>query len=265
MKTSSAGIELLKKFEGCKLRAYQDRAGVWTVGYGHTAAAGWIIPERGMVISQEMADEQLTRDLGQYEAAVDRAVSRFMSQNQFDAMVSLCFNIGPTAFAKSSVVRHFNAGANAKAAVSFLLWNKAKNPKTGKLEVSKGLANRRAAEMKLFLTPTEAATAPIPIPSAATFNVDYVGPVPISGGPGAYPFSAPMAVYSPPGAVPAQPKGTTMLSGYKTYIAAFLLGISGIVENFLGIDIPGVTVDANWMTMLIAAIGLGSLRSALPK
>ena len=245
MKISHAGIELLKRYEGCKLKAYQDIAGVWTIGYGHTAAAGWIIPEKDMIINQTMADEILIRDLTQYEVAVSRAVSRFMRQNQFDAMVSLCFNIGPGAFAKSSVVRHFNAGAVAKAANSFLLWSKARHPKTGKPEHSRGLAKRRAAEMALFLAPTAAKSAL----SATTL------PNPIEPALG--------AVSSPPGAIPAQSKGNTMLSGYKTYIAAFLLGVSGVVENFLGIDIPGVTVDANWLTMLIAAIGLGSLRSAI--
>jgi lysozyme len=83
--------------------------------------------------------------LGKFEEAVEKAVSVKVTENQFSAMVSLCYNIGPGAFAKSSVVKHTNAGDTAKAASSFLLWNKA-----GGKELP-GLTRRREAEKKLFL------------------------------------------------------------------------------------------------------------------
>ena len=84
--------------------------------------------------------------LGQYERAVTKAISVAPTSNQFAAMTSLCFNIGPTNFAKSSVVRRMNEGNPKAAADAFLLWNKAGG------KVRKGLTARREDEKKLFLT-----------------------------------------------------------------------------------------------------------------
>ena len=81
-----------------------------------------------------------------FEARVNKSILLPMTQNQFDAMVLLCYNIGESSFARSSVVRNFNAGNLQKAADSFLLWNKAGG------KVSKGLTNRRQKERNLFLT-----------------------------------------------------------------------------------------------------------------
>lgn len=161
MKTGSAGLALIKEFEGCRLTAYRDAVGVWTIGYGHTAAAGSPAPKAGMTLTQEQADDLLVADLAIYEKAVSSGLTQAPNQNQFDAMVSLCFNIGPGNFGKSSVRRFFNAGETAKAANAFLMWNKA----AGK--VLKGLTRRRAAEMALFNKPAPSAvqTAPEPIPA----------------------------------------------------------------------------------------------------
>lgn len=145
MKTSSAGLALIKKWEGCKLTAYRDSVGVWTIGYGVTTAAGFGPITKGMKITQAQAETWLVEGLRKYEAAVDRALKRLPSQAQFDAMASLCWNIGPGNFAKSSVVRRFNDGDLRGAADAFRLWNKA----SGK--VLKGLTNRREAERALFL------------------------------------------------------------------------------------------------------------------
>ena len=149
MKTNKAGIDLIKSFEGCRLKAYPDPATggePWTIGYGLTSAAGIIKVMPGLRITQAQADEYLVKSLEKYEAAVSKALTKTPTPNQFGAMVSLCFNIGPGAFAKSSVARKFNAGDIAGAAKSFLLWNKA----AGK--VMAGLTRRREAEKKLFLT-----------------------------------------------------------------------------------------------------------------
>lgn len=168
MKTSPKGLDLIKKWEGCRLKAYQDSVGVWTIGYGLTSAAGIAQVYPGMVITQEKADEYLVRALKQYEQAVERALTRTPTQSQFDAMVSLCYNIGPGAFAKSSVVRRFNDGDIPGSADAFLMWNKA-----GGRELQ-GLTNRRKDERKLFLTPSEAVEtvppppAPTPPPAAET-------------------------------------------------------------------------------------------------
>ena len=144
MKTNHEGRELIKRFEGKELVAYRDTGGVWTIGYGHTSAAGKPEVVAGLTITDEKAEEILKQDLGQYERAVDHAIEVKMTENQFSAMVSLCYNIGPSAFAKSSVAKHMNAGNLAKAASSFLLWNK----DNGK--VLEGLTRRREAEKKLF-------------------------------------------------------------------------------------------------------------------
>jgi lysozyme len=145
MKTGSRGIALIKQFEGLRLDAYQDSAGIWTIGHGHTAQAGPPEPQAGLRITKAEAAAILARDLGTYEAAVTGALKRQASQNQFDAMVSLCFNIGPGGFARSSVVSAFNCGDDRRAAEMFLAWNKAGG------KVLPGLARRRQAEKRLFL------------------------------------------------------------------------------------------------------------------
>lgn len=166
MKTSRDGIALLKKWEGCRLKAYTDSVGVWTIGYGHTSAAGEPRVAAGMSITQQEAEDILARDLVKYEAAVDRALTRSPSQAQFDACVSLCYNIGQGAFAGSTVVRKFNAGDIDGAADAFLLWNKAGG------KVLPGLEARRADERKLFLKPAAVEpakpVAPVPAPPAPT-------------------------------------------------------------------------------------------------
>ena len=159
MKTGQKGLALIKSFEGLVLTAYKDPVGVWTIGYGHTAAAGSPKPSAGMKITAVEAADILSRDLGQYEAGVTKALRRVPSQDQFDAMVSLCFNIGPGAFGKSSVVRFFNDGNFDMAAASFLLWRKA----GGKF--LSGLVRRREAERQLFLEGSNVIPPPPDIPS----------------------------------------------------------------------------------------------------
>ena len=161
MKISRTGIELIKRWEGCRLRAYPDPATggePWTIGYGLTSAAGIVTVKPGLTITQAQADEYLVASLVKYEAAVQKAVTRSPTQNQFDAMVSLCFNIGPSGFAKSTVVRKFNGGDAAGAADAFLLWRKAGG------RVIPGLEARRKDERALFLKPS-LAQVPNPAPS----------------------------------------------------------------------------------------------------
>lgn len=147
MDMSRKGLEFLRQREASRNQAYQDNVGVWTIGVGHTAAAGPPKPVRGMRISDEEITAILAHDLVQYEDAVEKAIKVPMKQNEFDAMVSLCFNIGTGAFSKSSVVRWCNTGNKRKAADSFLLWNKGGRPR----RVIKGLTNRRNLERTMFL------------------------------------------------------------------------------------------------------------------
>lgn len=209
MKTSNAGLDLIKKWEGCRLTAYQDSVGVWTIGYGLTSAAGLVEVKKGMTITQRQADAYLVQALAKYEAAVEKAITRPMTQPQFDAMTSLCYNIGPGAFAGSTLVRRFNAGDIAGAADAFLMWNKAGG------KVLKGLENRRKDERALFLKADKPAAAPQPKP---------VEPVP--------PFPAPIPPpkpESPPTPFPDAGRG----------IAAIVLGAAGALIAALAAWIIG--------------------------
>lgn len=156
MKTSDAGLDLIKASEGLRLKAYPDPATggePWTIGYGTTTGAGVGKISRGMVITEAQAESMLVRSLDAYEAGVLAALKRTPTQHQFDAMVSLAYNIGVGKFSTSSVVRFFNAGDLPKAAASFLMWTKA----AGK--TLPGLVKRRTAERDLFLKPDPAPSA----------------------------------------------------------------------------------------------------------
>lgn len=157
MKTSQAGIDLIKKFEGLKLKAYPDPGTggePWTIGYGTTSSAGVGKVTKGMSITEVQAESMLVRSLVAYEKAIKAALKNPPTQNQFDALVSFAYNVGQANMRASSVVKFFNAGQVEKAADAFLLWNKA----AGK--VMNGLTRRRQAERQLFLKPDAVASAP---------------------------------------------------------------------------------------------------------
>lgn len=135
----------VKKWEGLRLKAYQDVVGVWTIGYGHTKTA-----KPGMVITEKEAEKLLRDDLAWAERAVFNGVKVAITQPMFDAMVSLCFNIGAGAFGRSTLLRKLNAGDYEGAAQQFRVWVKGTDPKTGKKITIRGLVNRRADEEALF-------------------------------------------------------------------------------------------------------------------
>ena len=139
---SEAGLNLIRLFESCRLVAYQDQAGVWTLGFGHTGGV-----QEGDTCTQEQADVWLIDDLVTAEQAVEDAVTQPLNDNQFAALVSFAYNVGAGAFAKSGLVRLINAGEPAQAAQQFVLWDHAGG------KVSAGLLRRREAERDLFLTP----------------------------------------------------------------------------------------------------------------
>ncbi len=144
MRTSPAGVEAIKRFEGCVLETYKCAAGVDTIGYGHTGRD--VVP--GLVWSQKQADAALVKDLGRFELAVEDAIARPMTQGQFDALVSLAFNIGAEHFRTSTLVKRFNAGDERGAGLQFIVWNRV----AGK--VSAALLERRAAELWTFARAT---------------------------------------------------------------------------------------------------------------
>ena len=151
MSVNKATLDLIKQYEGCKLTAYQDIVGIWTIGYGTTAMAGLgITPAKGMTITQERAEDLLRQGVDKFAATVDALIISNVNANEFGACVSLAYNIGTGAFAKSTVLRELNAGNKEKAAVAFRMWNKAGG------KVVKGLTNRRDSEIALFLMPVTA-------------------------------------------------------------------------------------------------------------
>ena len=158
MKVNKAGIDLIKQFEGCKLKAYKDSVGIWTVGYGLTTAAGFIEVTKGTAITQDEADYYLEKAVEKFAGEIAPAFQTNVSENEFSACVSLAYNIGSPRFKKSSVLKHLNAGDRERAADAFLLWNKAGG------KVLKGLERRRAAERKFFLTPARS-VKPMPEPA----------------------------------------------------------------------------------------------------
>ncbi len=119
---SPAGRAALMRREGCRLTAYLDSVGVPTIGIGHTGRASSPTVAMGMTITQAEADAIFAADLAPFEAAVAKAVSAPMTQNQFDACVSLAFNIGAAGFTGSTVVHRLNAGDVGGAADAFLMW-----------------------------------------------------------------------------------------------------------------------------------------------
>lgn len=139
MKLEQKGIELLKHFEGCELTAYQDSVGVWTIGYGHTKGVS-----KGMTITQEQAEQMLLTELVEYEGYIKNMVTVPLTQNQFDALVVWIYNLGPTNFGSSTLLKELNSGNYTAAGKEILRWNKAGG------KVLAGLVKRREAEAQLF-------------------------------------------------------------------------------------------------------------------
>lgn len=146
MQTSEKGVALIKEFEGCKLTAYQDSVGVWTIGYGWTQPVDGKPIRAVMTIKQETAERLLKTGLVSYESDVSRLVKVSLTQGQFDALVSFTYNLGARSLSTSTLLRKLNAGDYAGAADELLRWNKAGG------KVLNGLTRRREAERALFLS-----------------------------------------------------------------------------------------------------------------
>lgn len=150
MKLTEEGFRLIKAHEGLRLAAYPDPGTggePWTIGYGHTSAAGEPKVYKGLVITKAQADEILRRDLGKFEADVKRMVKVPLNDNQYSALLSFCFNVGPGNFQKSGVLKAVNAKLFHLVPSRLALWNKAAG------RVLPGLTRRRAEEGKLFVKP----------------------------------------------------------------------------------------------------------------
>lgn len=151
------GLDLIKHFEGLRLTAYKCPADVWTIGYGTTTRAGvGIVVEENMNISEEDAEMYLRRTLDKFSDLILPLMTRLPTDNQYAAMLSLAYNIGPSAFGKSTCLKRFNAGDMEGAAEALTWFNKAGG------KVLQGLVRRRAAEHDLFLK-TDASDPPVRI------------------------------------------------------------------------------------------------------
>ena len=142
MKIGSKGIALIQAFEKCRLKAFlptpEDK---WTIGWGHTKGVA-----EGDTCTNEEADAWFLEDIAWVEACVNRSVTAHLLQDEFDALASLCYNIGCPQFSSSTLVKQINENNFDAAAKSFMLWNKQHG------EVIAGLTNRRAKEAQLFET-----------------------------------------------------------------------------------------------------------------
>lgn len=146
MEMNEAGYSLLMRFENCRLTAYQDITGRWTIGHGHTSPDIY----EGLTWTQAQANEALVKDT---QCTVDELLDLIepeLSDNQFSALVCLAYNIGTHAFAGSSALNEVNHGLLYNVPKHIVLWNKARI--NGILHVSRGLARRRAAEVVLWNT-----------------------------------------------------------------------------------------------------------------
>lgn len=143
-RVSNSGINLICGFEGLKLKAYDDGVGVWTIGFGTTIYPNGIKVKKGDTCTEAQAKAYMAHDLKKFESAVNSAVTVPINQNQFDALVSLSYNIGTGAFKKSTLLKKLNEEDYKGASAQFAVWNK------GGGRVMQGLVNRRAVERKLF-------------------------------------------------------------------------------------------------------------------
>lgn len=142
MKISLKGLNLLKDFEGLRLKAYRDSVGVWTWGYGSTGPH--VTPNK--TGTKEEAEDLLKEDVSRFEKGVIELVKVPLTQNQFDSLVSFSFNLGLANLKSSTLLKKLNASDYVGAANEFLRWNRAGG------KVLAGLTRRRVAERDLFLS-----------------------------------------------------------------------------------------------------------------
>jgi lysozyme len=140
-KTSENGLHFIREAEGCRLTAYQDSGGVWTIGVGHTAGV-----KPGQRATMAEVEEWLREDVGDSEDAVASLVKVALTQNQYDALVSFVFNLGATQFSDSTLLKKLNAGDYKGAQGQFKRWVYDNG------EIQPGLVKRRNGEAMLFGT-----------------------------------------------------------------------------------------------------------------
>ena len=214
MDLSAIGRAVLVAREGRRLEAYRDSVGIWTIGVGHTSAAGPPVVRPGLRITAAQADALFARDVAAFVRAVDEALPEPLPQHAFDALVSLCFNIGPAAFRRSSVLRRLRAGDREGAAEAILMWNRPPEliPRRGaeydqfRTPYATALPRARRGDARAISPPAPAGAAPLP-PAAAP------PPLPPAGGPlarlrralGLSAAAPPLTRFPPPRSSPGDP------------------------------------------------------------
>ncbi len=185
---NSDGLALIKQWEGLKLTSYLDKAGVWTIGYGHTSAAGGMKVTPGLHITQVQADELLKADLQKFCQRVEAAVKVPLTDNQFAALVSFDYNTG--AINKASFVTALNKGDYNTVGPGLSKYVFAGGKKVD------GLVNRRNAEIGLWSKgafvhgkdgPVVTAKPPLVTKENITFGAGVIGTI------GSYFTSGPLA------------------------------------------------------------------------
>ncbi|WP_019223004.1 lysozyme [Bartonella rattaustraliani] len=144
-KISTEALALIKQWEGLRLEAYEDSGGVWTIGYGHTSAAGAPTVHKDMQITEKEAEKILRQDLKKCESVVVKAVIVPLNDEQFAALVSFCYNVGITAFCKSTLLKKLNKGEYETIPTELQKWTRVGGKRI------QGLVNRRAAEAGLWV------------------------------------------------------------------------------------------------------------------
>ncbi|MES2807022.1 MAG: lysozyme [Bacteroidota bacterium] len=153
MTLSKEGEALIKSFEGLRLSAYRDSAGIWTIGYGSTRYHdGRAVKPGDKLATQLQADTLFKNTLGQYINAVNNFVRVVLTPSQFDALVSITYNIGIYGLQKSTLLKKLNLGDYIGAADQFLMWNKVTNAVTGEKVALDALTKRRVRERQLFIS-----------------------------------------------------------------------------------------------------------------
>ena len=145
MEVNKAGRDLIKRFEGCKLRAYKCPAGLWTISWGLTFYPDGTKVKEGDVITQQQAENYFNAIVDDFAKKVDALIKSNVSENNFSALVSFTFNVGIGNFQRSTLLRKVNANPkDATIPAEFKKWVRANG------EVLKGLVRRREAEAKLY-------------------------------------------------------------------------------------------------------------------
>ncbi|MCJ2131446.1 lysozyme [Methylobacterium sp. E-045] len=207
MALTATGRAALVSREALKTTAYKDSVGIWTIGVGHTSAAGPPTVTPGLVISQAEALDIFARDLVQYETAVDQAVTVPMADHERDALVSICYNIGPGGFRKSTFVKRLNAGDRAGCAAAIMSWRKPPE-----------IISRRTAERDQFLTPYSKAAPKARSTDAKPVSAPFSTLTPLDAPPVIVPLPTPVVV-SPATALIVTPSSASMSVPVNTVVA----------------------------------------------